>query len=390
MSRIALVAAMLFVPAVLPAQLIDNCQAIVQQGTATAVRQAQVGKARKWMFGAARIEPSVSYAQSRLPARTICDLKAALEKSDFGRALDIYFGENRDPRLADWVVYIPKDGKAHQTMLHDGKTDGVVRSQRYVWAIVFAERPDSALGLFTGRKRYPATAPDIAFSRRVIKYEEDPFLHAMANVALTKVFSAATVTQKDVQDSTNFITMAELSADTTTSLYVGSARLGLMDNAQFVLSLYPNADRAFPGDLRSVYTNMVNSSSSRWEIGLATGASYNDRSQRVVKSTTTGGVDSTFVTPKFKTGVLLNLYLNVRRPQLPLAHGAFSLVMGTSVPTLMEDIFAGVGVLAWRGKGGFVFGGLWEKDVRFEATATSYEKREGKFLRPYFGLDLRL
>jgi hypothetical protein len=294
------------------------------------------------------------------------------------------------------VVYIPKDGKARHLMLQDGRSDGVYRSQRYVWAIVFAEKQDGAKDLFSVKKDSTYKG-DIAFSRRVLKYEEDPFLNALARVALTKLFSETSVPEKSLADSTNYIQMSELSLDSLQSLYVGTARLGVIDNTQLVLSLYPEGEREFPKGLQSVYTNMVNSSPSWWEIGLATGVSYNRTPTRRVGfsgDTSANKRDTLDVSQRYNTSVLLNLYINVfGRPQLPLRYGAGSIVIGTSVPDLTEDLFLGIGVLTWKGKGGFVAGGLWEKDVVHDpdpANASRVIRREAKFLRPFFGIDLRL
>jgi hypothetical protein len=359
--------------------------------------------------------PLVSYTQTRLDPTRVKAIRAALERCRFNDALKLYFGTARDAELPDWVVYVPKNGEARHSLIRGTDSTGVYRSQRYVWAIVFAERPDGWSGPFqrgpervaqtiamtrpnedgvgtrTATQVVPAAGPHLEFRRRLLKYEADPLLAAALKFGASKFlgsFEAAAA--KDSNDALPQVSMTQLSSDSNAiSLYVGTGRHSLATNAQVVLSLHPGAGREMPGQLRDVYANLVNSAPSVWEFGLSFGMSIALNQKQRRDSVIGATKDTVRVSPPVRPSVLFVTYWNFSPPSLPLNHEAWSLAFGTSATSLLDDLMVGVATTQLKGKIGALAGWVWEKKVDFDPKTTPAVRREKRVGRPYVGIDLR-
>lgn len=81
-----------------------------------------------------------SFEVRHLEARQMDSLRTWLRDKQWAHALETYLRQFQ-PELADWIVYINKEGVVSQCVIADRFAGSLVRDKRMIWAAVFSELP---------------------------------------------------------------------------------------------------------------------------------------------------------------------------------------------------------------------------------------------------------
>jgi hypothetical protein len=357
-SLVALIAA-LTIPSASSAQ-----QGVVSTGGAACVVAGGVG-------------PAASAAVYRLTSPCLRDLRAALNAGEFGRALEIYFGDSYNPALANWVVYVKADGSVKQGVIQHNKVTELLRSQKYIYSSVFFEAVPT--------NPADSVSPALELSRRSINFSKDQFTAVLVNAfgagKIPTFDAGATVADLDRQ-----LNLRLVSDDPTSPLWAGSARVEIGENTDVQLSLQANGRQRLPGTLSRLYTTINNAKASRWELGLGFATAFG-AGATLLEGTTEKVSAST------KTNIYLTTYVNLLAARLPRYRRSWGLVVGTNIANgaLLDDLMTGFGVGRVLGDAGLITGVVWEHRVRDEVDAVTKLNRSTEYRAPRFflGFDLR-
>lgn len=321
--------------------------------------------------------PAASAAVYRLTPPCLRDLRAALDAGQFGRALEIYFGDSYNPALANWVVYVKADGSVRQAVIQHNTVTELLRSQKYLYAAAFFEAVPTN----------PADTvnPALELSRRSINFTKDQFTTVLVNAfgagKIPAFDAGATVSDLDRQMNLRLV-----SDDPTSPLWAGSARVEIGENTDVQLSLAANGKQRLPGTLSRLYTVINNAKASRWELGLGFATSFGPG------ATVTDGTTEK-VSSSTKTNIYLTTYVNLLAARLPRFRRSWGLVVGTNIANgaLLDDLMTGVGVGRVLGDAGLITGVIWEHRTKDEIDVVTKLNRQTEYRAPRFflGFDLR-
>jgi hypothetical protein len=188
------------------------------------------------------------YEVHQLPHDTLEKFRACIRLRRWGQALQTYFGTFR-PDLPDWLVYIDSGGHVTQTMFHGGGGDStaqVLTNAKYVWIVVWSDRRPCSAGRIKTAPNVLAVSDttDLRFSRRALVPRRDPALAALTK-GMTRAVGLDVGAAPMLGDSSQTIDLQLKSADAGDSLYGGTGRFGLVDNAKVELTLAPVRGKAF-------------------------------------------------------------------------------------------------------------------------------------------------
>lgn len=283
-------------------------------------------------------------AQYRLNQACSDSLRASLVDRQYDKALRILFGDTYNPRMANWVVFIDRDGTVRQSVIQSGRATQMLRSQKYVYATVFMDQPPA---------RTPTSMdwPTLEMARRSMDYSKESF-----TTFLITSFGAGRVQGsgepvRTVMDIDRTIKLRRIAEDTSRSLWFGSARLEIGENTDVQFSLNAAGAEVLPGGLSRVTTTLNNAKSGRMEFGLSIGSSFGPgvKSDEGMGTTVQYGAQS---------NVFVTSYVNLVRHHLPRVHRSFGFVVGTNIArgNILDEILSGVGFGRLLGDAGCVVG----------------------------------
>ncbi len=321
--------------------------------------------------------PAPSAAVYRLTPPCLRELRAALNAGEFGRALEIYFGDSYNPALANWVVYVKADGSVKQGVIQNNRITELLRSQKYLYAAAFFEAVPT--------NPADSISPALELSRRSINFSKDQFTTVLVNA-----FGAGKIPAFDggatVADLDRQMNLRLVSDDPTSPLWAGSARVEIGENTDVQLSLAANGKQRLPGTLSRLYTTVNNAKASRWELGLGFATSLGPGATVMEGNVEKVGASS-------KTNIYLTTYVNLLPARLPRFKRSWGVVVGTNIANgaLLDDLMTGVGVGRVLGDVGFITGVIWEHRVRDTVDPVTSITRAKEYRAPRFflGFDLR-
>lgn len=245
-----------------------------------------------------------AYELRQLPADSVAALRAYLLDRCWPEALHLAVS-NYQPELPAWMVYIDGAGTVRQTFLSRNDTKVRLRSQRYIWAMVFMDRRmvppplpaessvvfrtrdslwnaaskraaaadaaaqheasaasaanafavtahNSAAEAFTRRLEAAAAARvedsvQLRVARRTQVFQADPVLTTLVK-GIGKAFGVSGPPDAPrLDDSVKFVAMRQISAEPTRdSMWMGFQRFSLVENSVVELALSPAAGKQFP------------------------------------------------------------------------------------------------------------------------------------------------
>jgi hypothetical protein len=343
-----------------------------------------------------------SYALYRRNAVDIACLRSALQAGDFERALRIYFPESRRPRFPDWVVYVERDGKVHQAMMQRERSVRVLHNESRVWVLIFADVPPLRRADFPALDADKDTA-DVRIARRVVAHGRDPLIPTLIK-GVGKLVSVEASPAAAVGDSVQVARFERLSLDgVEPPLYVAGARFGISEDTEMELAITPVFGKVWPNalpaagggapvtanPLRSVYMNLVNARSRRFELSTAGGFTFRPKGGDTLRA----GEPRRVVLNAYMLGVA-NLVrfrsIGIGGPgRTDWRESALGVALGTNVLTgsVGDDLITAVSASRVFGYGGIVAGVNWRHERTYDAAGAPRDHRPP---RGFAGLEVRL
>jgi hypothetical protein len=293
------------------------------------------------------------------PDSEIKQLRCALAREHWDRALRIYFGSLYDPSFVDWIVYVSNSGPSVHTVLWAGELkpgppppldliapsaarrarQGRLRGVSTIWVLIFADTLAHKVSLVAKAASTSKMAADTSASadtatpaaailqlyRRSVAYQRDPFLTAALKAIASKI-GGADVTTPSFSDTAVTIRFAQIARDTTKPFYVAMGRLQIGENSHVEIGVTPLPGFRLDSGQRNIYRNVNNASASWFGFGLATGATFG-ASTRIVKNDTVATGRNAW----FRPNVYLFAQVNLIRPDLPINPNSAGIVVGTNI-----------------------------------------------------------
>jgi hypothetical protein len=217
---------------------------------------------------------------------------------------ELFFGSTYTPNLADWIVYIGNGDTLIEALTQSNRvlTTPLVRGEKAVYVEAFVDGPlfgrgdrHSGQGLFQGISLPTDSLPskestqglrDTTYSeslvirRDILQHEVDPFLVRV--IKGFNVFGGALNVggEKAPADSEFVVALQDLGPGITDTrhLYFAFARIPITDDVWARLSVHSPTRRELRAH-RTVLTNFVTTSRSRFAISLAGGVIINSRTR---------------------------------------------------------------------------------------------------------------
>jgi hypothetical protein len=257
----------------------------------------------------------------RLSKNDIDAMREQFRKHCWAQGISYYL-DGYLQNLRKWVVYIDSTGRVFEGF--DDREDGrnETQQQRYIFAMVFMDRPvyaprrppppavtpahiggtavagnvDLTISMASGSAQGGGAEPDTAdlvLLRRVVAYRRDPMITLLIK-GLGRLVTLDPGDDPLVGDSTRTLRLRQISEDSTTAtFYAAIGRMGLMENAEVELNLAPFGVKQFrgptfvPGEpppllkpapdtigLQNVYTNFANAKRRTFELAVLAGGNY--------------------------------------------------------------------------------------------------------------------